>query len=279
MNTTTETLKGAKGTVILVTSSTHSIVLKDGTNAETGFYLNELAIPIQAVVAAGYDIVLATPKGNKPVMDRSSAIAEHFENSEEELKKALEFVDKYPAMQNPVTLRSLVENGLDKYAGVFVPGGHPPMVDLMQDPSLGAILEHFHTEGKTSAFLCHGPISIASSVRDATAFRAALAEGDTAAAKKASEGWQYAGYRMTVFSNDEEHYAERNVFGGHKAPFYVADALSIAGGIVEFAEGGIFKPHLVIDRELITGQNPPTANMFAKAFVSALDHVNAEVAV
>lgn len=40
-------------------------------------------------------------------------------------------------MQNPVTLRSLVENGLDQYTGVFVPGGHPPMVDLMQDPLSG----------------------------------------------------------------------------------------------------------------------------------------------
>lgn len=279
MNTSSERSTATKGTVILVTSSTDSIVLKDGTNAETGFYLNELAIPMQAVVAAGYDIILATPMGNKPVMDRSSAIAEHFDNSEEELKKALEFVEKYPAMQHPVTLRSLVEDGLDQYTGVFVPGGHPPMVDLMQDPYLGAMLEHFHTEAKPSAFLCHGPISIAASVRDAKGFRVALTEDNAAAATKASEDWQYAGYRMTVFSNDEEHYAEKNVFGGHKAPFYVADALTIAGGLVEFAEGGIFKPHLVVDRELITGQNPPTAHMFANAFVKALDQINARVAV
>ncbi|MET0634479.1 MAG: type 1 glutamine amidotransferase domain-containing protein [Chitinophagaceae bacterium] len=279
MNTPSENSKAAKGTVILVTSSTDTIILKDGTSSVIGFYLNELAIPMQAVVAAGYEIILATPEGNKPVMDHSSAIAEHFDNNEDELKKALEFVQTYPAMQNPVSLRSLVEKGLDKYIGVFVPGGHPPMVDLMQDPALGDILKYFHKEGKISAFLCHGPISIAASVRDPKAFREALAKGDTAAAKKASEGWQYAGYRMTVFSNDEEHYAEKNVFGGHLAPFYVADALSIAGGILEFADGGIFKPHLVIDRELITGQNPPTAHMFADAFVNALDHVSVGVSV
>jgi D-threo-aldose 1-dehydrogenase len=29
------------------------------------------------------------------------------------------------------TLRSVVEEGLDKYAGVFVPGGQAPVVDLM----------------------------------------------------------------------------------------------------------------------------------------------------
>ena len=277
MNTSSS--KATKGTVLLVTSSTDSIILKDGTTADTGFYLNELTIPIQAVVDAGYEIVLATPRGNKPVLDRSSAIAAHFDNSEEALKRALEFVEKYPAMQNPVTLQSVVENGLDQFTGVFVPGGHPPMVDLMQDPYLGAILEHFHTNSKPSAFLCHGPISIACSVRDAIAFRAALAEDNIPAAKKASEAWQYAGYRMTVFSNDEEHYAEKNVFGGHKAPFYVADALAIAGGKVEFAEGGIFKPHTVVDRELITGQNPPTAHELARLFVKALNEINATVEV
>jgi len=271
--------KATKGKVLLVTSSVDSILLKDGTNAVAGFYLNELTIPMQAVVAAGYDIVLATPRGNKPVLDRSSAIAAHFDNSEEALQKALEFVEKYPAMQNPVTLQSVVENGLDEYIGVFVPGGHPPMVDLMQDPYLGAILEHFHTNAKPSAFLCHGPISIACSVRDAKAFRAALTEDNIPSAKKASEGWQYAGYRMTVFSNDEEHYAEKNVFGGHKAPFYVADALTIAGGKLEFAEGGIFKPHTVVDRELITGQNPPTAHELARLLVKALNEINAKVEV
>jgi len=275
----TTSFKAAKGTVLLITSSTDSIILKDGTTADTGFYLNELTIPIQAVVDAGYDIVLATPKGNKPVMDRSSAIAAHFDNSEEALKRALEFVEKYPAMQNPVTLQSVVENGLDQYTGVFVPGGHPPMVDLMQDPYLSAILEHFHTNAKPSAFLGHGPISIACSVGDARAFRTALTEDNIPAAKKASEDWQYAGYSMTVFSNDEEHYAEKNVFGGHKAPFYVADALKIAGGKVEFAEGGIFKPHAVVDRELITGQNPPTAHELARLFVKALNEINARVAV
>ncbi|OQP44174.1 glutamine amidotransferase [Niastella yeongjuensis] len=275
----TSSLKAAKGKVLLVTSSVDSILLKDGANAVAGFYLNELTIPMEAVVAAVYDIVLATPRGNKPVLDRSSATAAHFDNSEEALQRALEFVEKYPAMQNPVTLQSVVENGLDEYIGVFVPGGHPPMVDLMQDPYLGEILEHFHNNAKPSAFLCHGPISIACSVRDAKAFRAALTEDNIAAAKKASEDWQYAGYRMTVFSNDEEHYAEKNVFGGHKAPFYVADALTIAGGKLEFAEGGIFKPHAVVDRELITGQNPPSAPELARLFVKALNEISARVEV
>jgi hypothetical protein len=45
------------------------------------------------------------------------------------------------------TLHAVIEEGLDKYAGVFVPGGQAPVVDLMQDPQTGEILRHFHALG------------------------------------------------------------------------------------------------------------------------------------
>jgi hypothetical protein len=39
---------------------------------------------------------------------------------------------------------------------------------------------------------------------------------------------------MTIFSNDEEYYVEKNLMGGGQIPFYVFDALKIAGGKLEF---------------------------------------------
>ena len=124
-------------------------------------------------------------------------------------------------------------------SGIFVPGGHPPMVDLMQDPDLGEVLRHFHKQSKPTALLCHGPIAVTAAMPNAREFRQALVEGNMEAAKSAAEGWQYTGYRMTIFSNDEEHYVEENVMGGSKVPFYVASALEIAGGKVETK--GIFE--------------------------------------
>jgi hypothetical protein len=44
MNTSSEKSKAAKGTIFLVTSNADSIILKDGTSADTGYYLNELVI-------------------------------------------------------------------------------------------------------------------------------------------------------------------------------------------------------------------------------------------
>jgi putative intracellular protease/amidase len=259
----------AKEKILIVGSSADTFVLKDGRQEAMGYYLNELAVPAQAAVEAGYEIVLATPKGKQPVVDQHSLVADHFGGSEEALQKALDFVATNPGMRNPRSIRSVIDEGLENYVAVFVPGGHPPMVDLMQDPDLGEVLRHFHAESKTTALLCHGPIAATAAMPKAAAFRQALVDGNLEGAKAAAEGWQYAGYRMTIFSNDEEKYAEENLLGGGKVPFYVATALEVAGGKVETK--GTFIPNAVQDRELITGQNPPSDHAVAALFVKALD--------
>jgi putative intracellular protease/amidase len=266
-----------KGTVLVITSSSDTLITRDGRPEHIGFYLNELAIPVQAALDKGYDIVLATPKGNKPVMDPHSASKAYFGDSKEALRQALDLFETHPAMQEPRSFRSVIEGGLENYVAVYAPGGHPPMVDLMQDEDLGEILRYFHSEGKVTALLCHGPIAIISAMPNARAFRAAMVNGDLKAAKKIAANWQYAGYRMTIFSNDEEHYAEANLMGGKMAPFYVYDALEAAGGRVEKSSEGIFKPHVVEDRELITGQNPPSDGQMAEVFVKALERQTASM--
>jgi hypothetical protein len=47
----------------------------------------------------------------------------------------------------------VTDQGLEHYIGAFAPGGHPPMIDLMQDPDLGEVLRHFHTEAKRTVAL------------------------------------------------------------------------------------------------------------------------------
>jgi putative intracellular protease/amidase len=266
---------GTKGKFLVVGSSVDSMSLKNGKSEHVGYYVNELVVPVQAAFDAGYEMTLATPKGNKPTMDPQSAVASHFDGDEAALERALKFVNTDPAMQRPRSLRSVIDDGLDDYLAVYVPGGHPPMADLMQDPDLGEVLRHFHASAKPTVLLCHGPIASAAAMPEAKKFRAAMAAGDTDAAKEAAAGWIYAGYHMTVFSDDEEHYIEDTFMDGAKVPFYVLDALTLAGGILETEPAGIFKPHLVEDRELITGQNPPSDHGIAKLLVKALDRRSA----
>ena len=103
-----------------------------------------------------------------------------------------------------------------------------------------------------------------------------MVSGDVEAARKAADGWPYAGYKMTVFSNKEEQMVEDKVIKG-KLKFYAGDALTAAGAILS-SNDGLFEANVVEDRELITGQNPPSDHGVAELFVKALDRQAAKVA-
>jgi len=256
-----------KGKVLVIGSNATRLDVQGGT-VETGQYLNETVVPAMALAEAGYEVVLATPHGTRPHIDPLSDTADHFEN-EAAYRKGRAYFDGDPAMNAVRKLGEIVAEGLDAYVGFFVPGGHAPIVDLMQDRDLGKILRHAHEAGKPTALLCHGPIAVAAAIGDAPAFRAAMVAGQTGKAQELAQGWPYAGYSMTVFSPEEERIAEEHLLHA-KLHFDMADALAAAGGKVVTGESA-FAPHVVVDRELITGQNPASDHALASALVKALD--------
>jgi putative intracellular protease/amidase len=258
-----------KGKVLVVGSNATRIEIQGGGTGPTGQYLNETVVPAMALVDAGYEIVLATPDGTKPHIDPVSDVAQHFGGDEAAHKRGHAFFDNDPAMNQVRTLRSVIEDGLDGYVGVFVPGGQAPVVDLMQDPDLGEILRHFHVRRKPTAFLCHGPIASLAALPQAKEYRAVMIAGDLDKASELAKGWQYAGYKMTVFSASEEKPIEDQILHG-KLYFNMPDALRMAGGDV--ATNPVdFAPHVVEDRELITGQNPRSDHPLATKLVKALN--------
>src|SRR5215470_7711765 len=149
----------SKGTVLVVGSNATRIEVQGGGTGATGQYLNETVVPAMAFLDAGYDVVLATPNGKKPHIDEVSDSPKHFGGDEAAYRRARAFFNDDPSMNTGRTLRSVIDEGLDKYAAVFVPGGQAPVVDLMQDPEVGEILRHFHEQKKPTAFLCHGTIA------------------------------------------------------------------------------------------------------------------------
>ena len=69
----------AKGKVLVLVSSGHGLPLKDGkVYAGAGYYLNELTVPVRALMKEGYEITFANPKGNTPQMDVHSAVPDFF---------------------------------------------------------------------------------------------------------------------------------------------------------------------------------------------------------
>ncbi len=238
--------------VLVVFSSESKItVVKDGKPVEhpTGFFLSELMVPLKAIKAAGFEPVFASPKGGAPVMDKVSDSAFWFGNDEVEYRAVR---SQFEALRPEVhTLAEIRKQGLGEYAGIFLPGGHAPMEDLYKDAELGAILRWFHAAGKPTALICHAPIALLSA-----------REGDS---------WIYQGYRMTAFSTKEEKQeepGEDNVLGGF-VKFYPDEALDAAGGLV-VVRARKWQSNVVVDRELITGQNPFSDHALAEALVKAL---------
>lgn len=259
----------SKGTILVIGSNATQLEAQGGGTITIGQFLNETAVPLMTLLAAGYDFVLATPSGEKPHMDQDSDALIYFANDQNARTRARDFFKSDPAMNDVRTIRSVIDGGLNRFSGLFFPGGHAPVVDVMRDADVREVLRYFHANNKPTAAICHGPMGILAALDNAPEFRAALSAGDKAKARELAKGWQYAGYRMTVFSRSEEEFAEDNVFH-KKLLFNMPDALEAAGGHVVNTDQN-FTSFVVVDRELVTAQNPMSDHELAAKFIAALE--------
>jgi putative intracellular protease/amidase len=259
----------AKGKVVVLVSSGRGLPLKDGkVYAGAGYYLNELTVPVRALMQEGYEITFSNPQGNTPQMDVNSAVPGFFGGDEAKLQDYLKFKDSLTGLKNPTRISDVIASGLDQYDAVFVPGGHGPMIDLLDDPDAGIVMRHFHQTSKPTAVLCHGPISLLSALPNSKEVVAALAAGDAAGAHAKAQGWIYSGYKMTIFSTAEEQQREPLEIGG-KVLFYPDFALKTAGGNVSVVAP--WQSYVLQDRELISGQNPFSDVALLKLLLPALE--------
>ena len=241
-----------KKKILIVLSSENELTLKNGKPYKTGFYFNELGVPAKALYDAGYELVYATPKGNRPSLDTTSDNLKYFNNDVKKYESIRNFYVSSIELRHPQTLKSVIDGGLDQFEGIFIPGGHAPMTDLMVSSELGKILKYFHERGKPTGVICHGPCALVSTVDDPVGFRKSLVEGDFVKAQSLAGDWIYKEYGMTVFSSTEDLLGEAKM--GGLVPFFPETALQSAGGIVEV--GSQRRSHIRIHNELITGQNP-----------------------
>jgi putative intracellular protease/amidase len=259
----------SKGKVLVVMSGGHLLKLKEGKVYATGYYLNELYVPVAALVKAGYTPVYANPNGDTPSMDASSNVPKFFGGDDALRMQALRFIDDQVSLRHPIKLATLVGH-TQEYLGVFVPGGHAPMIDLVKDKDLGKILRSFHETGRPTALICHGPMALLSAMPNTEKYDRALVAGNASATTlhDLSQGWLYAGYKITVFSKTEEQEIELPQLDGY-LPDYNDEALAAAGARIQNASP--WKKNVVVDREVITGQQPFSDHAFADALLTRLN--------
>lgn len=256
--------------ILVVMSDKDQLKLKGSDVYQTGFYLNELMQPVKLLLDAGHELTFVTPKGLAPTMDKVSDNAMFFGGNEQALKEhkaLLESLQLVDSVESPVISLSRVEQiGYDHFDAIYVPGGHAPMNDLLKDKQMGTLLTYFHENKKVTALVCHGPIALLSTLPNAQQFVDSLEAGKSTAKP---QDWIYDGYKMTVFSNEEEE-AGKGWLGGGEMKFYPQSALELAGG--QYSQSAdVWHPNVVVDRELITGQNPASAIEVAQAIISRFD--------
>jgi putative intracellular protease/amidase len=257
----------SKGKVLIVMTAAHELELKDGKTTKTGTYLDETAASLRAILAAGYTPVFASPGGIAPTVDVNSEGLLYYNGNEQALKADQDLFRQTEGLKRPRKLSEVATQGVDDYVGVIVPGGFGPLQDLVTNADLGKILRAFHDSGRPTGMICHGPIALITTLPDPKAFEDAMVKGDLFKAHELAAGWPYAGYRLTVFSSTEELLAAPQL-GGHPK-YYVSDALSQAGAHVDRLYQTAV--NVVIDRELITAQQPFSSEAFAEAFVAKLE--------
>jgi putative intracellular protease/amidase len=164
--------------LVVVTGADHW-TLDDGTEPPTGFWAEELIVPMRAFRDTGIEVTIATPGGVTPSVDVASLSAEGAvgEDRADELQAELEALAD--ELASPVVLEDVSP---EDYDGVFIPGGHGPMEDLAQSPELGALLAQMVDDDKVIAAVCHGPAALLSAQRD---------DGT----------WAFAGRELTGFAN------------------------------------------------------------------------------
>ena len=224
--------------VLIVLTGARVWSQKDGTQRPTGFWAEEFVVPHRILTEAGVEVTIATPGGVRPVPDEISFGEDGGEGGG--FRAYLEKVDGLLA--SPARLEDVDPDAFD---AVLIPGGHGPMQDLAVNADINRIVSRMlPDQSKVVASLCHGPASF-------------FAAGTP-------DGWLFKGRKLTGFTDDEE----RQVGLADNAPWLLEERLRGAGAV--FESGPAWGSYVVVDGNLITGQNPASGAAAADALLKEL---------
>ncbi|MFD4764921.1 type 1 glutamine amidotransferase domain-containing protein [Streptomyces niveus] len=227
--------------VLFIVSGATYWVLKDGTRYATGYWAEEFANPYKAITDAGHEVVVATPGGVTPNVDMMS-LRPAMAGGEKGALELEAIIRDAEAMRRPLKLSDV---RLEDYDAVYLPGGHGPMSDLAFDADAGRLLTAQLASGRPLAIVCHAP----------AAMLATRIHGES----------PFKGRKVTGFTNEEED----GVGLSSRATWLLEDDLKDKVG-VEYSRGETWKPYMVEDGNLITGQNPASAEVLAERLLQIL---------
>lgn len=202
------------------------------TGKKTGLWLEEFTAPYYHLLDNKVEITVASPKGGKAPIDPLSAMPEYKTPSSERFYNDL---NAQNIIQNTKKLLDMSSNDFD---AIFYPGGHGPLWDLVEDKHSIKLIEDFYNNDKIISFLCH---SVALLKHPKTTNGTPIVKDK----------------KVTGYSSSEEEVLKTKAY----VPFLIEDMIQENKGI--YSKAGDFKPYVVTDELLITGQNPDSSVILA----------------
>lgn len=203
-----------------------------GKDHKTGLWLEEFALPYIDFLAAGHEVTVASPCGGNSPLDPQSLS---------------DVPDAWAGARLALTkTHKLSQVAYQQYDAIVLPGGHGPLLDLANDELLADILRYFDGHNRIIAAVCHGPAGLV---------KATKADGTPLV----------DGKRMTGFTDEAESLTGLDAL----VPFALETKLRSLGA--RFESTSPWGVYVVVDGNLITGQNPQSSAAFAKAILEILD--------
>jgi len=241
--------------VLILLTKSKTLGLLDGAQHPSGFWAEEFVVPYDRFVKEGYQIDVATIGGQTPSPDRGSLTvanvaatrpAGSVDHDVENIAHYTETIDTLDVLKAPMDVSAISKDDLARYDGIYISGGHGAMDDMPHDASMTRLVRWILELDKPLAVVCHGHSALLP-LRDS------------------ESEWPLKGYRMTCFSHEEELVTDM----AGLLPFVLQREVERLGAIYEKADL-IWGSHVVVDRNVITGQNPYSSTELAEAFIKHL---------
>jgi putative intracellular protease/amidase len=213
-----------------------------------GFWWAELTHPYWELTEAGYQVDIASPDGGPLQADSWSDPRDESGYSADDLV-TLGFVNSAEHLKLVAETPPIADVPLDPYDAVLLVGGQAPMYTFWSDTRVHSLVATAYEGGKITAVICHATCVL---------LRTRLSTGDLLV----------AGRTWTGFANSEEDYADAYV-GQPIQPFRIEDEARATAG-TNFIVQGRFRPHVVRDGRLITGQQQYSGAAAAREIIAAV---------
>jgi len=208
-------------------------------NRATGLWLGEAVHFVDTVQKAGYTVDYVSPGGGYvPIDPHSLQMAPELDWQYYDDKS---FMNRLGASLSPGQVKA------EEYCAIYYTGGHGVMWDFPDNQPLQELARKIYEKNGIVAAVCHGVVGLLN-------------------IKLSDNKLLLKDRQITGFSNTEEKLAELE----NAVPFLTENELGARGGIYSKHDDP-WKPFVVCDERLMTGQNPASTGLLAEKVVQALN--------